>query len=347
MMRLATRLSAEERLSRLYTGSCQGADRLPLLPLVNLDATRALQAAPRFASAIANDPAGGYLLTLGYVNLAPVLRLWRPRARIVLRLGNTVTPELRILPAPARLRYLVSLRLAAHFADRIIVQSRYMGEDLAGHLHGVAPKLEVVYNFIENDLWDYRPPPSRPLADPYLFCAANMKPQKGFDVLLAAYARSPRRKTARLVIAGVDPADAAFTDLMRQNKLGEFEVVRLGFIPEIYGWIAHAETCVLASRFEGFSNFLLEAAALGKRIVATDCPGGNGEFFEHYPNVETVPVNEVEELAEAMATQRHDLDRAETYRFLKAFNEDQIYRRYKDILTPKTGTGPSTAPGAD
>lgn len=87
-------------------------------------------------------------------------------------------------------------------------------------------------------------------------------------MLLAVYARSLRRKTARLVITGVDPADAAFKELMRESKLGEFEVVWLGFIPEIYGRIAQAETCVLTSHFEGFSNFLPEAAALGKRIIA-------------------------------------------------------------------------------
>lgn len=344
--RLATRLNAEGRLCRLYTGNFSGADRLCSLPLINLNARRALQAAVPFLQAVRSDPADSFLLTLGYINLAPLVRLRRPRARVVLRIGNTATPELRTLSPISRLRYVSSMRLAAHAADAIVVQCRQMGEDLARYIPGIENKLRVVYNFIEDELWRWRPPKAPPLAEPYIFCAASMKPQKGFDVLLAAYARSPRRRTARLVIAGVDPADASFTKLMGENDLRDSEVLRLGFMNEPYRWIAHAEICVLASRFEGFCNFLLESAALGKRIVATNCPGGNAEFFEHYDNVEVVSVDDVEALATAIDSPRRDLNRTEARRHLRPFDEDLLYSRYIKILMGEGGASAGAAAGA-
>ena len=41
----------------------------------------------------------------------------------------------------------------------------------------------------------------------------------------------------------------------------------LGFRKDTYDLIQHADLCVLTSKYEGFSNYLLEAAALGKRVV--------------------------------------------------------------------------------
>jgi glycosyltransferase involved in cell wall biosynthesis len=331
--RLASLLQAEGRLSRLYTGNPAGAEGLTTLPVVNLKASRALQAVPRFLQALRGDPAEVFLLTLGYINLAPLVRLRRPRARIVLRIGNTITPELRTLSPLARFRYLSSMHLAICCADAVIVQCQHMGEDLAEHFPGVGPKLRVVYNFIEDELWTRPVPPSRPLAEPYLFCAASMKPQKGFDTLFAAYARSARRNSAHLVVAGVDPQNKELARLMRENGLTGGEVIPLGFIPEPYDWIAHSELCVLASRFEGFSNFLLECAALGKPIVATNCPGGNAELFEYYPNAEAVPVDDIQKLAEAMEAPRRDLNREQARKYLHPFTQDHIYGRYREIIT--------------
>jgi len=331
--RLAARLHAEQGLSCLYTGDRTGAELLAGLPIVDLKAPRALQAVPSFLRLVGEDPAAAFLLTLGYINLAPLVRLRRRRARVVLRIGNTPGPELKLLSPLGRARYLASMRLALHTADAVVVQSRYMGQDLCRLFPGIEEKLVVIYNFVEDELWEWRAPDSPPVSKPYLFCAASMKPQKGLDVLLAAFARSDRRRLTRLVVAGVYPANSAFTQIMVDNGLGEDEVLRLGFVPAPYAWIAHSESCVLASRFEGFSNFLLEAAALGKRIVATDCPGGNAELFQHYPNVEAVPVEDVQALAGALDGPRNDVERSEARSMLAPFDEQEIYDRYVDVLT--------------
>lgn len=342
--RFASDLHRQGFLSRLYTGDRAGEEEVAGLPLVNLDAPRALQAASRFARAMLSDPADAVLLTLGYVNLAPCARLRRPRPRIVLRIGNTMTPEMEMLPSLARLRYAASMRVATRSADAIIVQCRAMGEDLVRHMPEVEGKLRVVYNPVEDELWEWTAPEDRPLSEPYIFCAASMKPQKGLDILLAAYARSSVRKTTRLVIAGVAADDARFSRSMIDNGLAVEEVLRIGFVRTPYQWIAHSELCVLPSRYEGFSNFLLEAAALGKRTVATDCPGGNGELFAHYRNSVIVPVGDVEALAQAIATERYDLPRAEARESLRPFQQSRIYRQYSDILAgTDSAAGPAEA----
>lgn len=332
-MNLARLLQQDGMLARVYAGSTAGAEAWQSAEVVDLSARRALVALRRFGHAVRGDPANSFLLTLGYVNLAPVLRLKRRRARIVARIGNTATPELKTLGRLGRLRYKAGLWSSLQCADAIVVQSDYMGQDLARLLPAVRPKLTTIYNFIEDELWDYRPASAPPIAGRYLFTAATFKPQKAYEVLLAAYAQSPARVAGvRLVAAGIAPGHEGFKALMGVNGLSSEEVIRPGFVAP-YDWIAHAELCVLASHYEGFSNFLLECAALGKRIAATDCPGGNAELFAHYPNAVTVAPGDVLGLAEALGSARHDLDRTEARKHLQVFEQNQVYGRYRALLT--------------
>jgi glycosyltransferase involved in cell wall biosynthesis len=336
-LHLAARLAAEDRLSRIYTGTGAGAEAFPDLDIVPLGAQRALGAAAGLARASGSDPARTFLLTLGYVNLAPVLRLRRPRSRIVIRIGSIVSTESSYRSRASRLRYLAALRLACLSADVIVAQGTYMAEDLAAHVPAARRKLRVIHNFVEPELWDFVPS-KRPLRAPYLFCAASFKPEKAFDVLLDAYGRSPARANRKLVVAGVAPDDAAFRALMAAKGLEDEEVVRLGYVPAPYNWAAHADLCVLASRFEGFSNFLLESAALGKRIAATGCPGGNAELFSHYDNAVVVPVNDAAALAAALSSPRRDLPRSAARSALARFEYDGIYENYLSALFGEPGS---------
>jgi glycosyltransferase involved in cell wall biosynthesis len=134
------------------------------------------------------------------------------------------------------------------------------------------------------------------------------------------------------VIAGVSPDDGAFAELVTSEGLKDAEVVPLGFVPRPYAWIAHADLCVLTSRYEGFSNFLLEAAAMGKRIVATDCPGGNAELLRCYGNGTLVPQDDPEAISEALAEPRRDLPLDIARSRLEQFGWPTIFNEYCEAL---------------
>ena len=329
---LALHLADDGRLSRLYLGDRRPSDDLASLTPIVLGHSRALPAALAFARRVFDDPAEVFVLSLGFINLAPVLRLRRPRARIVLRIGNTLSADAALRSGLARRRYMAAIRLAARFADRIVVQCDFMRHDFVRAIPGAAEKVVVIHNFVEEELLAHADSPERPLDNPYIFCAASFKPQKNLPLLLEAFARSPARAARRLVIAGVRPDDAEFAKLVTDAGLLPDEVLRLGQVAAPYDWMAHADLAVLASDYEGFSNFLLEAAALGKRIVATDCPGGNRELFAPYGNADTVPVGDMEALADKLALPRRDLDRGEARRRLAPFEREAMLARYHAVL---------------
>ena len=116
--------------------------------------------------------------------------------------------------------------------------------------------------------------------EPYLVAVGRLEPQKGFDVLLRAYARLHKQGVRQpLAIVGTGRRSDELAVLAR--SLGIAEMVHfVGFQANPYPWIKHAQVFVLSSRFEGFCRVIAEALALGTPVVSTDCPSGPAEVLE-------------------------------------------------------------------
>jgi len=102
---LVKELVRRGEISKVYVGSrCEASDALDC-EVVILGGRRASQGLFNFLKNVIQDPAESFMLTLGYINFTPFLRIVRPNARIVVRIGNTPTPEIVGLSRSARYRY--------------------------------------------------------------------------------------------------------------------------------------------------------------------------------------------------------------------------------------------------
>ncbi len=117
-------------------------------------------------------------------------------------------------------------------------------------------------------------------AEPYIFAIGRHVPQKGFDVLLDAFARLVADPSFhhRLVIAGDGPERSALERRARDLGLDE----RVTFVgptdrPRTASLFRGADVFVMPSRHEPFGIVNLEAMAAGVAVVATDV-GGVSEF---------------------------------------------------------------------
>lgn len=124
--------------------------------------------------------------------------------------------------------------------------------------------------------------------------------QKGFDLLLEAFARAaPAMPGATLTIFGEGAERAALEAQIR--ALGLRDRVRLPGVTECPGaWLEAGDVFVLSSRFEGFPNVLVEALAGGLPAVAFDCPWGPSSILTDGKDGLLVPPQDVEALASAL-----------------------------------------------
>ena len=112
----------------------------------------------------------------------------------------------------------------------------------------------------------------------------RLEPQKGFDLLIDAFARVAGRHPGwTLDIWGTGPEHHALRARALRRGVGGRVCLR-GLSDRPGGWIDETGLFVLASRYEGFPNVLGEAMAAGLPVLATDCAFGPSALIDHDVN---------------------------------------------------------------
>ncbi len=137
-----------------------------------------------------------------------------------------------------------------------------------------------------------------------------MLADKGVVTLIEAFSLLGKRDTPlKLLLAG--DCDRENPGSLAPEQLREFAslygIEWLGHVADIREVWARAHFAVLASRREGLPKSLLEAAACGRAMVATDAPGCREIAIEGETAL-TAPVGDASALAAAIAKLAGDPD---------------------------------------
>ena len=126
--------------------------------------------------------------------------------------------------------------------------------------------------------------------------------QKNYPMLLKAFAEfTQKHDDYVLEIYGQGELESELRNLAVELAIGD-KVSFEGYVDNVAERIRDAAMFVLASDFEGISNAMTEAMALGVPVVCTDCPvGGASLMIEDGTSGLLVPVGDCSELARAMA----------------------------------------------
>jgi glycosyltransferase involved in cell wall biosynthesis len=123
--------------------------------------------------------------------------------------------------------------------------------------------------------------------------------QKAYPTLLGAFVQVLEDVPhSKLLIAGQGPLRAEIESLIRRSYL-ETSVSLLGFRNDVAALLAAADALVVASRYEGMPNVVMEALASERPVVGTDV-GGMPELVKEGVNGYLVPASDPHVLASAM-----------------------------------------------
>lgn len=119
-----------------------------------------------------------------------------------------------------------------------------------------------------------------------IVCVSHLRPEKGVDVLLRAYAVLPSSNRPGLLIAGSGSEAAPLRRLSRELGLAQ-DVSFLGFVDNPMQALANAAILVQPSKMEAQGLSVLEGMAAGLPVVASRVgglpelvqPGVTGELF--------------------------------------------------------------------
>ena len=174
-------------------------------------------------------------------------------------------------------------------------------------------------------------------------CVARLAPVKDHRTLLEAFARlRARRRDAHLTLIGDGPERAALEERAALLDLDR-AVTFAGERADVALLLAAFDVFALASRSEGVSLTLLEAAAAGLPVVATRV-GGNEEVVIDGETGLLVPAADPGALAEALAALAERPDRATMgaagrARVERRFSVERMARAYADLYAEVLGIG--------
>lgn len=165
-----------------------------------------------------------------------------------------------------------------------------------------------------------------------IIAAGRLRKQKNFSMLVKAFAAFHRDYPEYvLTIYGIGPLKEQLE--LEASEEGVKDFVRFpGYISGIAEAMREAAMYVSSSDYEGISNSMLEALAMGVPCICTDCPvGGAAMMIQSGVNGILVPVGGENELYEAMKKIAGDEKYAESLsRNAVKVREDYSIRKIAD-----------------
>ncbi|MGH3731392.1 MAG: glycosyltransferase family 4 protein [Micromonosporaceae bacterium] len=219
-------------------------------------------------------------------------------------------------------------------------------------------KLDAVTMLTETDRTSYRnalgdtgvrlecvpngiPQPSLPAArldSKIIIAAGRLGPQKGFDMLLDAFATvHERHPDWQLHIFGGGHLRHALAG--RIERLGLTGAAHLkGVTRRLDEQLAAASIFVLSSRFEGLPMVLLEAMAAGLPVVSFNCPTGPAEVITDNASGLLVPPEDVPALAAAICELIEDPVRRQALataarKEVERYSIESVRQRWESLFT--------------
>lgn len=198
------------------------------------------------------------------------------------------------------------MRFLYPFSDKIVVLSEMLRQEIVEHLGVRGEKVSVIANPLNSKNIDALASSSEDEIQissfsPYILSVGRLVLQKDHASLIRAFSVSKAREQNRLVIIGDGPERPFLEELVSDFDL-DGKVILIGQKDNPYPWFAGAKIFAMSSRWEGYSNTLLEALHFDLPIACTMFDEKLDEIIEDHShfNYYLAPVGDHVLLAKAI-----------------------------------------------
>lgn len=264
---LAGDAQTESRLNDLGQFASLGVYRMPMPRLIGLDDLRTPLRIRKLAKQLGvtilhgHGAKGGFGARLARIGNRGVSAFYTPH-------GGVLHFDAK---SPSGALFMGIERTLLEATDAIIFESAYGQRVFAEKIATPSCRNAVIHNGLRKSEFETIEPDSD--AADFVF-VGELRMLKGIDLLVAALARLDRPAT--LVMAGDGPDADRLRELIAQ--LGLADRVTLAGVQPARAMFAKGRCVVVPSRAESLPYIILEAAAAGRPVIATDV-GGISEIF--------------------------------------------------------------------
>ena len=183
----------------------------------------------------------------------------------------------------------------------------------------------------------FTPKAISPLSEKRVIAVGRYVYQKGFDLLLKAWAIVEKTCPEWTLVIMGDGNRSEYEGLVDELHIDKTRCKLLGRTEHIQDEYIKSSILVMSSRFEGFGMVLVEAMACGIPVVSFECPCGPKDIIKDRIDGILVENGNVEKLAEAMIwTIQHpeqlEVMSQNALNNVKRFNIDKIANQWKQLF---------------
>jgi len=242
------------------------------------------------------------------VNIYAIITKLFFRLKIPLIISVRCNPKMQFKDNMSYLNFLIKIFYPIKIVNRIVSNSKGVGDILRDYYGIEAQKLKIINNGIDieniNNMKKDKISEYKELfynKDLIKFITVGrLRVEKGHDYLIKAFSIVKKHlPNSRLIIIGDGPLRNELEQLIEKLALKD-DVLLMGLRKNPYKYMANSDIFVFSSKYEGFPNVLLEALACGLPIISTDCETGPREILDNGKYGLLVKVMDINDLAEKM-----------------------------------------------
>lgn len=265
--------------------------------------------------------------------------------------GNNLEHTLLLRKRPLLFRI---RRLCAQLSDKVVANSSSLACEVK-EVFSLDSDVAVIYNGI--DIEDIREKSKEEESHkwlgtetPLILAMGYLKDdQKGFSYLLEALEIVNRSRPARLIIIGNGKKEKLEELSMKLSIRGKTDF--FSTVPNPFPYVAKADIFACSSLYEGLSNVILEALALGKPVISTDHKHGADEIIENGKNGILVPIRDPQKMAQAILKVLEDAElrrslEEEARKRSENFSREKMISGYEKLFSEMWHAIPEKDPAA-
>ncbi len=315
----------------------------PGVSVVELDQNRTLTSAIGFRQYIRHQKPDLIISALTHINVSTLLSVKFMRSKphiFVIEHNHQIERELNGKVDNLGLAVRLAFKLVPYLypdADTVGAVSDGIRKSIAAAIKIPRERIDVLNNPVKIPKTAELTKPTAVLKElnpkqiPFILGVGALSFEKNFGLLIEAFKHVRSKRPLKLMIAGEGPKRPELEKQARETGYAD-DIHLPGFVDNPYALMREAQLLALTSKWEGLPTVLIEAMALGKSVVATDCPSGPSEILMGGSLGCLVPLNDAEALANAIErTLDTPQDPTELMRRAADFAPEATAGRYLDV----------------
>ena len=227
-------------------------------------------------------------------------KIARSKSKLVLKECNNFSEKIKKMNFVEKFLIKFLINLTYTRSNFIIAPSKGIKKDFLNYFKKFYFKTKVIYNpisvkqiiknsKIKNKLF---------FKKNFIISIGRLEKQKNYDCLIKAFYLL-KLKNLFLVIIGEGKERKNLSNLIKKLCLN-LRVKLIGYKKNPFYYLDKSKLFVLSSNFEGMPNSLLEAMALNKKIVSTNCNYGPSELLKNEKYAKLTKINNPKHMADSI-----------------------------------------------